>query len=273
MIKIMMTVRNRLSITKKAISALFLHTKTPYQLYIYDNLTDFRLDDHFNYFYKLYNRGEITQVTFNTADSTFKAFSKASACNAFGAQHEQDPEKDNYDFLLFLDNDIIVTPEWDLRILKAWRQVKKFGLKNIKAISQRPGGIKEVIEYDKPIAGTKAIIGKLGGSGFWSVKPDFFRDVGFLDLKKLIGRNKMHDQLYWRMMDISTQGKKYIMGLGCKLAIHCGHVSGSICNILDKRPDALYKIKFEEAEINIDKMSFEEFYNSIVNNKFLIKDW
>ncbi len=47
MYKIMLTVRNRLSVTKKAIHALKYHSKIPHQIYIYDNLTNYKLDEHF----------------------------------------------------------------------------------------------------------------------------------------------------------------------------------------------------------------------------------
>ena len=43
----------------------------------------------------------------------------------------------------------------------------------------------------------KIAIGKLGGSGFWNVKTDFFKKVGYLDIKMLIGQNKRHDQNSW----------------------------------------------------------------------------
>jgi len=107
MIKIFMTVRNRLAITKKAIYALKKHSKLPYQLFVYDNATNYRIKEHFSYFLKLYQKGQIAQITFTTTDSTFNAFSKASTCNFFGQQHEEDPKKYTYDFILMIDNDII----------------------------------------------------------------------------------------------------------------------------------------------------------------------
>ena len=106
MIKIFMTVRNRLAITKKCIAAIQKHSTIPYQLYVYDNQTNYKLDEHFKYFSKLYNKGLVTQVVFNTNASTFNAFSKAASCNMFGLLHQQDPEKNKYSFLLILDNDI-----------------------------------------------------------------------------------------------------------------------------------------------------------------------
>ena len=56
MVKIFMSVRNRLGITKKCIEALKKHSKLPHQIYVYDNETNYRLRDHFDYFADLYER-------------------------------------------------------------------------------------------------------------------------------------------------------------------------------------------------------------------------
>ena len=87
MIKIFMSVRNRLAITKKAIEALILHSEIPHRIFVYDNATNYRLQDHFDFFHELYSRGLIAQITFTTVESTFNAFSKASTSNFFGLQH------------------------------------------------------------------------------------------------------------------------------------------------------------------------------------------
>ena len=276
MIKIFLTVRNRFAITKKCLEAINLHTGTPYQLFIYQNQTDYLLEDHFKYMKKLYMRGLVTQITFNTDASTFNAFSKASACNMFGLQHEQDPEKDKYDFLLILDNDIILTPGWDQHVLKAWKHIKKNKL-NIKVVGQLPGGIKqknEQVDIGPDMIGRT---GFLGGSGLWTVQPDFFRTVGFLNLKELVGHAKRHDQLYWQLLHKSTGGKPYIMGLNKKLGIHCGMLCGSVCNTLTrlrgKKANTSECIKFEQAEEKISKLKFKEFFDSIIDDKRLNSDW
>jgi hypothetical protein len=98
MIKIFLTVRNRLAITKKCIEALKKHSTIRHQLYVYNNQTNHLLEEHFKYFYKLYSRGLVSQVSFTSDDSNFNAFSKASTCNFFGSQHEHDPNKDKYNF-------------------------------------------------------------------------------------------------------------------------------------------------------------------------------
>ena len=276
MIKIFISVRNRLAITKKCIRALQKHSKLPHHIYVYDNQSNYLVKEHFDYFCKLYMRNDIKQITFTTDESNFNAFSKASTCNFFGQQHEMDPKKDSYDFLVMLDNDIIVTPGWDAKLKQAWNYVKKNKMKDIKVIGQLPGGIKRTDKQPLIIGDMKAKKGKLGGSGLWSVKPNFFKDVGFLPLKQLVGHNKRHDQIYWRLLDVSTEGRSYILGLNQKLGIHCGKQAGSVCNKLTRNRSKGNKnetIKFEHAEEKISKLSFEEFYKQVCNDKYLIKDW
>ena len=278
MIKIFLTVRNRLAITKKCIKAIQKHSTMPYQLYVYNNQTNYKLEEHFDYFSSLYSNGLVSQVTFNTDASTFNAFSKAAANNMFGLMHQQDPEKKKYTFLLMLDNDIIVTPEWDRKLATAWAFIKKSNLNDIKVIGQSPGGViqkQTLIKIDKELSGRT---GKLGGSGLWSVRTNFFDDVGLLDLSKLVGFDKKHDQHYWRLLDRSTNGKPYILALDQKLGIHCGKITGSVCNRLTKakgRPEGqkLELIKFAKAEEKIDNLNFEDFYKSIYNDKALLSDW
>jgi hypothetical protein len=276
MFKVFLTVRNRLSITKKCIQALQKHSELPFQLYVYDNSTNYLVKEHFLYFSELYEKGIVTQVTFNTDKSTFGAFSKAVASNQFAKLHLEDPEKDNYSFLLLLDNDIIVTPGFDKTLRQAWKNIKKLGMNNIKIVGQLPGGIKGKKLLDITIAGFPACEGKLGGSGLWGVQSNFFEDVGLLDLKKFVNQNKRHDQEYWHLTEKSTNGRPYILGLKSKLGIHCGTLSGSICNTLSRdknNPKRFEIIKFKEQEKIIDNMSFDEFYKKIINNKVLNNDW
>jgi len=276
MFKIFMTVCNRLEVTKHAIKAIEKHSTIPYQLYIYDNHTNYRLDDHFDYYKQLFKTGKATQITFNTRASTFNAFSKASACNQFGLTHEIDPQRDTYDFLLILDNDIIVTPDYDKYLKNAWMDVKKHKITNVKIISQNPGGIVNKKPIAVKIANQGAVVGKAGGSGFWCVQNNFFRDVGFLDLKLLVGLNKRHDINYWKRLDRASQGKPYILGLNRKLCVHCGGISGSVCNILTRNRNSKNVndlIKFKTEDELIGKMSFEEFYTHVIKNVQCTNNW
>lgn len=278
MIKIFLTVRNRLAITKKCITSIQKHSTMPYQLYVYDNQTNYRVKEHFEYFAHLYEKGLVTQVTFNTNASTFNAFSKAAACNAFGTWHQQDPDKNKYNFLLILDNDIILTPGWDKVLATAWKYVNKNKLKNVKVIGQSPGGVKykkTVVNINDKLVGR---VGQLGGSGLWSMRTNFFEDVGLLNIQQLIGHDKKHDQHYWRLLGNSTGGKPYIMALNHKLGIHCGKMSGSVCNRLTRarsmpEEQRLELIKFQKAEERIDSLKFDEFFKRIHGDKALIADW
>jgi hypothetical protein len=277
MIKIFMSVRNRLAITKHAITALEKHTMGPYQLYVYNNATNHLIDEHFEYFRNLYKQGIVSQICFTTEPTTFNAFSKASTCNFFGLQHQQDPKKMNYDFLVMMDNDMIVMPDWDERARQVWNHVKETKQKNIFVVSQLPGGIKSKVDYPL-IPGFKVCAkGKLGGSGFWTVQPDFFDKVGFLPLQQLVGQHKKHDQLYWNLLGRASQGQPYILGVRPKFAIHCGPVAGSVCNILtknsrNKNPKGL--INFEGQEQNLGNMTFDEFWKWIwTEQKRLVQGW
>lgn len=273
MVKIFLTVRNRLAITTKCITALQRHSKINHHIYVYDNLTNYKVDEHFMYWSILYKKGIVQQVTFNTAESTFNAFSKVVACNQFGHLHNMDPMAHRYYFLLFIDNDIIVAPGWDQVLYQAWQETIKYGLSHVKVIGQSPGGIRAKVEFQHKIAGHRAFLGKLGGSGFWSVRSNFFKDVGYLDVKELVGRNKGHDQKYWQRLEKASGGKEYILGLVAPLAIHCGKVSGSICNSLTRDKHDMEKIKFERVEEEVNKMSFDDFYKMICKDEDLVKDW
>lgn len=277
MIKIFMTVRNRLAITKKAIEALERNSALPHDIYIYDNCTNYRIREHFEFAYNLYKHGLVAEYIFNTKRSTFDAFSKAVSCNQFGQQHMMDPKWKKYEFLTILDNDIIVLPGWDQVIKKAWQDVHKYKMGDqIKIIGQLPGGIKSGKNLDNKFAGCDAKAGKLGGSGFWNITTSFFRDVGYLDIRKLVGHNKRHDQEYWNLLERSNKGKPYVLGLHKKLCIHCGSIAGSICNRLTKnrgQKNQLEQIKFEDAEKKIDNMTFDEFMKTIEQNKRMSKDW
>lgn len=275
MIKIFISVRNRLEITKKCLEALKRHSTIPHQIYVYDNGTNYMVAKHFAYFCEQYIAGEIAQITFTTKVSTFNAFSKASAFNFFGKQHEEDPQKGSYNFLVCLDNDIIVTPDWDKQLQLAWDYVRDHKMKHIKVIGQLPGGIKQIGDKLK-INGVHAKTGRLGGSGLWSMRNNFFSDVGTLTLGPLVKQDKKHDQHYWKVMQQNSGNKPYIMGIAVKLGVHCGKMAGSVCNRLTQNKNNPRKeelIKFSEAEKNIENHTFEEFYEKIVNDQSMIGNW
>ena len=175
-----------------------------------------------------------------------------------------------------MDNDIILMPGWDKYLERAWTYVRKNKLEHIKVIGQLPGGIKSKKE-EHPIA--KDLMGRagvLGGSGLWSVRSNFFTDVGLLPLHQLVGQSKRHDQLYWQLLGKASPGKAYIMGLDKKLGIHCGTMAGSVCNVLTRqrgKKKDLNAIQFKEGDNNIRSMNFDTFFDKIQENKKLIADW
>ncbi len=121
-------------------------------------------------------------------------------------------------------------------------------------------------------------MGQLGGSGLWSVRPNFFEDVGFLNIPQLVGRDKQHDQQYWKLLAKSSNGQPYILALNSKLGIHCGKMTGSVCNRLTRarnmtKGQKLELIKFQKPDERIDALKFDEFFKIIYSDKALISDW
>jgi hypothetical protein len=271
--KIAICVRNRLAITKKCLEAIYKHSKHNYEIYIYDNLTNYRLTDHVLYFNKLFQRDLIQQYTVNSDKSTFNAFSKVVALNQFGHHHLMDPRKDKFFFLVFLDNDMIVAPDWDEYLFQACEHLYNTKNQNIKIVTQYPGGIKNAVNYPVKINNCNAFTGKYGGSGFWAVDRDFFTKVGFLDCKNFLFKNKKHDQLYWHKLNRAARNQNYTLAIQAKMALHTGGIAGSVCNQLtrNKSTDKLEKIKFKEADLKIDSLSFDDFYKGIKNKNSLYK--
>lgn len=269
MYKIFLTVRNRLSVTTKCLTSIKKHSSIPHQIYIYDNLTNYKIKEHFLYFSMLYENNLIDQICFTSKNSTFNAFSKAVTFNMFGQQHEMDPNKNKFNFLVFLDNDMIVSPDWDKILIDVMNDLNKEKLDHIKIITQKPGGAK-IANRNKIKLGEKDCYEAiLGGSGFWVTRNNFFSDVGFLDLKRLINHNKKHDQFYWELLRSKNKNKPYTLVVDHPFCYHTGKFSRSICNVLTNKkrdPELLEKIKFEQSEKTINNMSFDEFYNLIIND-------
>jgi hypothetical protein len=194
-------------------------------------------------------------------------------------QHEMDPKRDKYDFLLCLDNDVFVLKKWDLRLKATWNHIQSKKLKNIKIVGTLPGGIKNRVETISVVPDKLwGRLGRLGGSGFWSVRSNYFSDVGFLPIKQLVGHAKKHDQLTWNLCQRATKGQPYILGMKPKLAIHVGRFCGSVCNRLTRQANAPEKqkldaIKFEENEAKIDAQTFDEFFKSCMENDQLLREW
>jgi hypothetical protein len=92
-----------------------------------------------------------------------------------------------------------------------------------------------------------------------------------LYLKELVELNKKHDQNYWKLLEKSTGGKDYILGIKDELALHCGKsVIPSVCNALSSNRNNLDLIKFEKEEEKIDNMTFDQFYEIVSRDKSLL---
>lgn len=267
MIKILVTVRNRLAITKKCIESIKLNTTSSFQLFVYDNLSSYRFRQHIDYYVRMFQQGIITKFVINSKQSTFDCFSKVCSFNEFGFDHEQDPNKDDVDFLLLLDNDMILTPGWDKYALKAINHVKE-NMSNIHIITQFPGGVTDRnVDELELIDNMKCQIGTNGGSGFWILRPTFFRDIGFLDCSLVQGLTKKHDQNYWEKISHKVRGKKFSLTIPKIMSLHTGSITGSICNQLTKEPGNTDNIRFVDKDQEIDNMSFIDFYNQIKDRK------
>jgi hypothetical protein len=275
MYKIAICVRNRLGITRKCLEAILKHSKIEHEIYIYDNLTNYRLTDHVLYFNKLFQKNIIQQYTVNSDKSTFNAFSKVVALNQFGYNHLMDPRKDQFSFLVFLDNDMIVMPNWDEYLYDAWSYLNSQKNKNIKIVTQYPGGIKYAKLQKFRIKDKSVYTGKLSGSGLWAVNTNFFSDVGFLNCKDFLHQHKKHDQVYWNRLRKIAKNNDYVLAIQGKIALHAGGMVGSICNQLDKekidKRESYEKIKFKEVDAKIEKLSFDDFFKAVEQKTKLFK--
>lgn len=275
MFKIAICVRNRLGITKKCIEAIKKHTKLKHEIYIFDNLTNYRLNDHFLYFNNLFKKGIIQQYTVNSQQSTFDAFSKVVAINQFGYNHQMDPNKNKCDFLVFMDNDMIVNPEWDLYLNEAWIKINEQRLKDIHVVTQYPGGMKQLKPLNFKIRGADAFSGKLGGSGFWATHTNFFTKVGFLNCGQFLKQSKKHDQQYWGKLNRASSNRDYMVAIHAKMVLHTGDMVGSVCNVLTRNSKnikiGLDKAKFKDTDAKVESLSFDDFYNGIKDQHKLYK--
>ena len=264
MIKICITVRNRLAITKKCIESLERFTCSEKSIHIYDNLTNYRFDEHLEYYMQLYTEGIIDKFVINSEQSTYNCFSKAVCFNEFGFNHIQDPGRDKTNFLVLLDNDMLVCPAWDIYVRAIMEYISdKKQFDDIRIITQNPGGVTDRKQSFK-VFDMGFEIGVHGGSGFWCLRPNFFDDIGFLDLNLVKGINKKHDQNYWDKIAKKTKGRPYSLAINKKLALHTGPLlSGSVCDILTKHNNDQQQIKFEELDKQIENISFEDFYKQI----------
>lgn len=233
----MFTVRNRFQLTKYTLEQLFKSVdfdKWRMDIFLYDNLSEFDMEERGAWYGKLLKEKWLTQVTFNTAASTDKAFSKAAANNQFADLHMNSLNRKKIKYLIMMDNDMLCFPGWLDVFDKAWDDIKSVPtLKDeIVVVTQYPGGVmgREIVQ----INGTNYHRGTSGGSGLWVVKNNFYHKIGKLNLGPLVGKNKAHDQRYWYRIQRKTGVYKYAIAVPCKKVLHLGGIVGSVCNSLHK---------------------------------------
>lgn len=274
-IAVFMTVRNRLSLSEKCIEALYKNTSSDIHLFVFDNCTTHNIDGHFTYFSYLYKQGKLQKYVVNTLISTFNAFSKAMSFNEFGVYIESLPDKSIYDFLLCLDNDmILVEKDWDLIIKEAMEATSK-KIPTLEIWAQYPGGCSGH-DYTIPIKGqdTTIRLGINSGSGFWCIKPDFFSRVGLIEPELLVGINKRHDIELWSKLNELHKGKPYVCAIKIPMALHFSYFNGkdlSICK--PTRNDPSKEIIHHDVEKLVNSMSYEEFIEFIKKDEELFSQW
>jgi len=273
--------------TKKCLEALEKFTKSDWEVFLFDDRSSKKLEERYSEYGKLVQRYReriahieifppYTRATHNT-------FGKAVAWTHFGYMstygsmgNRFSEEKQYFDYLVLIDNDILVRKEgWDLQLIETWKLIDqhKDYQNTVLLTTQAPGGIMSPFgqggeKVDIEIEGKKIRIGPCGGSGFWMVKPDYFKRVGLLPLKYLEGKDKGHDILSWQIHQKMTNSLYTAVGLWDQLSLHIGH-NRSICNYLtygkDKRKapgdsvraDKIMKLIREEEE-NFKNMTLED---------------
>jgi len=234
-IRVMISTRERLEYTIKCIQALERFTKNDLEIFLFDDRSKENLAERFQYYKYLVENNKIAHLEILPSDSkiSFNTFGKAVSWNIFGYISSFMFPEQYFDWILLIDNDIIVRKEgWDTKLIETWRRINQYKeLKTIQVVTQAPGGIMgEKLEFDLE-DGYKIRVGSAGGSGFWFLKKDYFKNMGLLPLKFLIGKSKGHDQLSWQLHQLRTNSRRYVAGLWDKLALHIGH-NRSICNYL-----------------------------------------
>lgn len=271
-IAVMITVRNRLALTKKCIQTLYKSTRRPIHLFVYDNCTSYKIKEHFDYFSELYETGVLQKYVVNTFESTYNAFSKVVAFNEFGRTILENPIANRYEFLVLLDNDMMMVKDnWDDIIIDMWRGIdSEEELRDmIHIVTQWPNGCTsaQTGEFHIGDENYKLQLGYTSGSCFWCFRDSFFKKVGFLNPNNVVGQNKKHDQLYWHKMRAINNHKPYILAVEEDLVVTYDNYKDINLSICDPSQfDPQKEITFKEVDDTIDKMPYDSFMNLLRNN-------
>jgi hypothetical protein len=266
MIRIMMSTRERPYYTLKCIEALEMFTKSPFEIFLFDDRSQEKLSRRYELYSKLVKQNRIAYLGILPPKSqvSHNVFGKAWAWNLFGflSTYRQNTFSESmryFDWLMLIDNDILVRKQgWDEDMIHTWSLIDQHSelSKTVKVVTQAPGGIMgEKLEMELA-EGWKVRVGCYGGSGFWLLKPNYFMDIGLLPLEYLIGQNKKHDQLSWAVHEQRTQSQRYIVGVWKPLALHVGH-DHSVCNYLTTGQNAIRK-RYEKEDQAFENMTVDE---------------
>lgn len=274
-ILVFMNTRNRIATVQKTIEALFTYTKHPVSLFVWDNCTQVKIEEHFTYFGKLYAEGKLKKYTVNSLESTYNAFGKVSAWNDLCLFLEAHPNKNMYEFVICIDDDICVIERgYDLIIQEAMELAEQ-QVPSIMIIGQSPGGISGRDEIIK-LGGkeVKVRVGTGGGSGLWCFRPDLFSKIGALDIEPFVGISKRQDITVWGQLNAYTDGKPYILGIDLPLALHTSFDNGvdmSICKKARNEPSMI--VDYPDYDAKISNMTFDEYITFIKKDIELLRKW
>ena len=262
MIKVFLSVRNRLGLTKQCLEALRRYTKAPLEIYVFDNLTEPRLlAEHAAFFADKILRGEIAQYVINTAASTHGSFSLCAAATQFADQYARDA-RGTCKMILQLDNDVIVEGGWDSSVRLIWDAVKKAGIDTVQYVSPFVWGSHKT---DVMVGEVPVCVGLMGGSAFMAMQPDFYSTIGMPEPRLLRGKCKGYDR--WLGWHIEAKiPESYAATADLPLATHCGPLVASICNRLHNGEEA-YSPEIEEHDRAIGEMSFEDFREMVAGSR------
>jgi hypothetical protein len=278
---VMMTTRDRTTLTLKAIESLYINSSLfkEINIYLYDNNSNLS-EDRIKLFKKLLTEKKICHYSYTTDISNGYCFAKLVAHKQWTdlvlLKHEA--EKTKYfssikRYFLIMDNDMIVNKNWD----QTYVSVCDFILvqhPTIHFLAPWPSGITPKRQEHTPIESCKSyfnqneitygISSAAGGSGFWFMNLDMLSkmDIQHKDIIKSLRKFKQHDSILWNKFRGDTN-TPYMIAIKYKKdnphVIHLGKITGSICNSLTSHT---YDTK-RQAIFNVDKTfnkSIEELF-------------
>lgn len=211
--KICLTIRNRLSYTKKTIDTLKEFTpRDQYELYIFDNMSDRDLEDQWTYLRKLYQRGHVDCIVVNSEVSTMKCWSKSFAINQCIKMCElQDAVSSHWEWFVILDNDMIFRKPWLELAKNVYKEAKK-KYPNILVCSpwNDPNPEHKTFYKDK-FCDMPVNIKSGNGAGCWIVHREFIEKIGLAGVGKGYFSRGSSDWNYQsRMQEVCGSAENFV---------------------------------------------------------------